>query len=85
MKNVLGAIVITTAALATTAAFAESVVDENRARLAALWGQDKAATDSRTISSVTNFTGITSVLQFETVGQWSGNYKGGRVHPPAGR
>lgn len=85
MKNVLGAIAITAATLATTAAFAENVVDENRARLAALWGQDKAVTDSRTVASVGGFTGITSVLRFETVGQWKGNYKAGRVHPPAGR
>jgi len=86
MKNVLGAIAITAAALATTAAFAESVVDDKRARLAALWGQDKTVTDSRTVASVGGFTGITSVLRFDAIGgQWAGNDSAGRVHPTAGR
>jgi len=87
MKNVLGAIAITAAALAATAAFAETAAEDHRARLAVLWGQDKPATDSRTVStvsSVAGFTGITSVLRFETVGPWAGNYSAGRVHPPAG-
>ena len=86
MKNVLGAIAITAAALATTAAFAESVVDGKRARLAALWGQDKAATDSRTVASLGGFTGITSVLRFDSIGgQWADNHSANSVHPTAGR
>ena len=86
MKNVLGAIAITAATLATTAVFAENVVNENRARLAALWGQDKTVTDSRTVASVGGFTGITSVLRFGSIGgQWAGNHSANRVHPTAGR
>ncbi len=84
MKNVFGAIVITAAALATTAAFAESTVDEQRARLANLWGQDKAVTTSRAAGPQSNFTGISSVLDFETIGPWAGNHGAGRVDPPAG-
>ena len=41
MKKVFGAIVITAVALATTAAFAESTVSEQRAELAKLWGQEQ--------------------------------------------
>ena len=85
MKMVLGAIAITAAALAATAAFAETAADEQRARLASLWGQDKVVSDSRTISSVASFTGITSVLRYDTIGPWYGNHSAGRVHPPAGR
>ena len=85
MKNVLGAIAITAAALAATAAFAETASEEKNARLAVLWGQDKPVTDSRAAASVTNFTGITSVLRFDTPSQWAGNHRAGRVHPPAGR
>ncbi len=84
MKNVLGAIAITAAALAATVAFAETAAEDQRVRLAVLWGPDKAVTDSRTISSVNNFTGITSVLRFDTIAPWSGNYAAGRIHPPAG-
>ena len=84
MKNVLGAIAITAVALATTAAFAETTNDEKNARLVVLWGQEKPVTDSRAAASVTNFTGITSVLRFDTMGAWAGNHAAGRVHPPAG-
>ena len=85
MKRILGAIAITAAALATTAALAGTDDDNKRPRDANLQTQDKAVTDNRTISSVTGFTGITSVLRFETVGPWYGNYRAGRVHPPTGR
>jgi hypothetical protein len=85
MKKILGAIAITAAALATTAAFAGTAADNKRADGAKLQSQDKAVTESRTTSSATIFTGITSVLRFETVGPWYGNYRAGRVHPPAGR
>ena len=84
MKNVLGAIAITAVALATTAVFAETTNDEKNARLAVLWGQEKPVTDSRAAASVTNFTGITSVLRFDTMGAGAGNHAAGRVHPPAG-
>jgi len=85
MKNVLGAIAITAAALATTAAFAETAVDDQRARLAVLWGQDKAATDSRTVSSLATFTAPDKLRDGYATGTWAGNFQGGRVHPPAGR
>ncbi len=93
MKSTIGAIaliggVMATAAaiaLAGTAAFAETTADEQRARLAILWGQDKAGTTSRTASSLPNFATPDELRSGHTTGQWAGNYGAGRVHPPAGR
>jgi hypothetical protein len=92
MKSTIGAIVLiggvmataAAIALAGTTAFAETAAEDKRARLAILWGQDKAVTDSRAVSSLTSFTGIASVLRLETTGPWDGNYGAGRVEPPAG-
>ncbi len=93
MKNTIGAIaliggVMATAAaiaLAGTTAFAETAVDDQRARLAILWGQDKVVSASRTISSVANFTAPDDSRSENATGLWAGNYRAGRVHPPAGR
>ncbi len=87
MKKVLGAIAITAAMLATTADFAENTSAEKRAELAKLWGRDTAGA-SQAADTRKNFTGISSSLRNDTGyghGAWSGNYRGGRVHPPAGR
>ncbi|MFQ5564819.1 MAG: hypothetical protein ACE5EU_00430 [Paracoccaceae bacterium] len=84
MKKVLGAIAITAVALATTTAVAETAADEQRARLASLWGQDKAASTSRTISSQATFTAPDNARGWHATGPWAGNHRAGRVHPPAG-
>ena len=84
MKKTLGAIAITAIALATTAAFAETNAEEQRARLEKLWQNDTTAV--RTAAEPRkNFAGISSVLRQETTGGWAGNFRGGRIHPPAGR
>ncbi|MHA1527523.1 MAG: hypothetical protein ACTSVG_00780 [Alphaproteobacteria bacterium] len=84
MKKLLGAIAITAAALAATSVFAETTAEDQHERFAVLRDQDKPVTESRAVSSVTGFTGITSVLRFDTIAPWSGNYAAGRIHPPAG-
>ena len=58
MKKVLGAIAITAAMLATTAAFAENTSAEKRAELAKLWGKDTAVTARQTPTATMNFTGL---------------------------
>ena len=71
-------------ALATTAAFAETTAEDQRARLEKLWQND--TTTVRTAAEPRkNFSGISSVLRQETTGGWAGNFQGGRVHPPTGR
>ncbi len=93
MKSTLGAIALIGGVMATAAAialagstaFAETAVDDQRARLAILWGQDKAVTASRTVSSVANFTAPDELRSGHTTGQWAGNYGAGRVEHPAGR
>ncbi len=66
MKKVLGAIAITAAMFATTAAAGENRADEQRAELAKLWGKDSAVTASQTAATRKNFTGISSLLRHET-------------------
>ncbi len=93
MKSTIGAIALiggvmasaAAVALAGSTAFAETAADEQRARLAILWGQDKAATTNRTADTRANFTGVGSGLSFGITNQWAGNYRAGRVEPPAGR
>ncbi len=93
MKSTIGAIALIGGTLATaaaialagSAAFAETAVEDQRARLAILWGQEKAVTASRTADARVNFIGISSVLGFETTDQWAGDHSAGRVHAPARR
>jgi len=93
MKSTIGAIALIGGAIATAAAialagstaFAGTAADEQSARRANLRSQDKAVTASRTTDTRANFTGISSVLSFGITDQWAGNYRAGRVHPPAGR
>ncbi len=61
MKKVLGAIAITAAMLATTAAFAENTSAEKRAELAKLWGRDTAGA-SQAADTRKNFTGVSSIF-----------------------
>lgn len=83
MKKFISAIAISAATLATTAAFAETAVVEQRALLSRFWNQDAIAA-SQSVAPSTNFTGITSVLRPETEGAWAGNFRGARVHEPSG-
>lgn len=93
MKNTIGAIALAggvfasaaAIALAGTTAFAETAVDDQRARLAILWGQDQAVAASRSASSLTNLTAPKDSRSEHTAGIWAGNYRAGRVEPPAGR
>ncbi len=84
MKMVLGAIAIAAGALAATAAPAETAVDEQRERLASLWGQDKAVTASRVIASQATLAAADELRSGHATGTWVENFQGGRVHPPAG-
>ena len=84
MKKMLGAIAITAAAFATTAATAENATDEHRAKLLALW--DKDTHDTRQAETEgTSFIGVSSLLRPETADAWAGNFQGGRTDPPTGR
>ncbi len=73
MRNTIGAIALVgvvlaapvAIALVATAAFAENRVDEQRAHIAKLWGQGTAVV-SQTADTRVNFTGISSMLSFET-------------------
>lgn len=88
MKTILGALAITATTLAATAAFAETAVDDQRARLDRLWGNARTATQTASTPSAStrNYTGgIISSFRRQSTGAWSGNFQGGRVHPPAGR
>jgi len=93
MKKTIGAIALAggvfasaaAIALAGTTAFAETAVDDQRARLAILWGQDKAATASRSAASLTTLTAPKDPRGEQATGIWAGNHAAGRVHPPAGR
>ena len=84
MKKLLGAFAITAAAFATTTAFAETAADEQRERLAKLWGNETVVA-SQPAAATKNFTGIISTFRDQSVDEWAANYRGGRVHPPTGR
>ena len=84
MNMVLGAIAVTAAVLAPSAAIPETAVAEQRARLASLWGQDKAATASRIVASQATFAAPDELHSGHATGTWAENFQGGRAHPPAG-
>ncbi len=85
MKKVLGAIAITAAMLATTAAFAENTSAEKRAELAKLWGKDTAVTARQTPTATMNFTGLDKQRRDQLADRWAEDHRLGRQHERAGR
>ena len=77
-------IVVTSLALTASAAMAENAVGESQKRLAELWDGKK---NERTVASETG-SNVRSAATMRDYGRgsdaWHGNYRGGRMHPPAG-
>ncbi|MFQ5564820.1 MAG: hypothetical protein ACE5EU_00435 [Paracoccaceae bacterium] len=99
MRRILAVIAISTAALAATAAFPENVVWEQRAAMERLWdnSQARAAAPGTLLDRVFGPVGMRFAGPGPTEsgsnygndpqngnGPWSGNFRGGRVHEPAG-
>jgi hypothetical protein len=87
MKMILCAIAITATAFAATASLAETAVEDQRANLDKLWGNETTAPSqvaSRPAEPARKFTGIISTFRDQSITQWAAGFQGGRVHPPAG-
>ena len=85
MKKLIGALAITIAALATTAANAESTVDEQRARLDMLWTGGEPVTASQTIPSGTDFTAPSKSYGSGSSQRWVDTYTSKNERDRAGR
>jgi hypothetical protein len=86
-NTVAGAIAIAAAVLATTAAFAENANGDQRKELAKLWGEDTSAVSAPAWTRAVTTTNIRPIGSYGRVGSggiWADNFRGGRVHEPAG-
>ncbi len=86
MRKLMTVLTLVSVSLVAPAALAENAVTDSRARLAKLWSTGQTQQQVTTAPNATtrsNFAGM-HVLDSVT-GTWADNYRGGRVHPPAGR
>ena len=85
MRKLFTAIAIAAVSFTAPSAFGEEAVPESRAELASLWNTEQAQQVAASESTRTNYTGMHETDTDGVTGPWEGNFRGGRVHPPAGR
>ncbi len=83
MLKFFTALAIVTASFTAPSAFGETAVTESRERLAKLWNPEQTQRIATSQTTRTNFAGMHETDR--VTGTWDGNYRGGRVHEPAGR
>ncbi len=85
MRKLFTAIAIVAVSFTAPSAFGEEAVSESRQELASLWNPEQTQQVAASESARTNFTGMYEIDTDGVTGPWEGNFRGGRVHPPAGR
>ena len=86
MRKLMTVLTLVSVSLVGTAALAENAVTDSQARLAKLWSTGQIQQQVATARIATTRGNIVAMHALDRVtGTWADNYRGGRVHPPAGR
>ena len=85
MRKLFTVIAIVAISFTAPSAFGEEAVPESRQELAKLWDTEQAQQVATDESTQANYTGMHETDIDGVTGPWEGNFRGGRVHPPAGR
>ena len=87
MNRLFAILLAASFALTAVAAVAENAVGESQARRDVAWQQRDAGTGASgpVAAARTSVTGLGEVRRENSAALWSGNFRAGRKHPPAGR
>ncbi len=85
MRKLFTAIAIVAVSFTAPSAVGEEAVSESREELASLWNPEQTQQVAASESTQANYTGMHEIDIDGVTGPWEGNFRGGRVHPPAGR
>ncbi len=86
MRKLMTVLTLVSVSFVAPAALAEEAVIESRAKLAKLWSTGQTQQQVATTRTVTTRGNFVAMHAFDSITDtWAGNYRGGRVHPPAGR
>ena len=86
MRKLMAVLTLVSISLVAPAALAENAVTDSQARLAKLWSTDQTQQQVVTAPTATTHRNFAGMHALDSVtGTWADNYRGGRVHPPAGR